>query len=66
MQKDGDAVPQVDICHMKSPAHDSQHGVGTLGLHARYTLLHIRENLKDAQLKPNIMVPVQGCGALSL
>lgn len=38
MQKDGDAVPQVDVCHMKSPAHDSQHGVGTLGLQTRYNL----------------------------
>lgn len=44
MQKDGDAVPQVDIRHMKSPTHDSQHGVGTLGLHTIYTLINKMHN----------------------
>lgn len=33
MQKVGDAVSKIDICHMKSPAHNAQHGVWTLCLH---------------------------------
>lgn len=57
MLKDGHAVPQIDICHMKSPAHDSQHGVGTLRLHTTYTLPLTQENIKRASLKSTFMVP---------
>lgn len=32
MQKVGHAVSKINICHMKSPAHNAQHGVWTLCL----------------------------------
>lgn len=33
MQKVGHAVPQVDVCHVKSSTDDPQHGVRALRLH---------------------------------
>lgn len=34
MQKVGHAVSKIDIRHVKSPAHNAQHGVRTLRLHS--------------------------------